>query len=406
MNFRFQDIKWVKQYKKIMQDMALTLVAAGAPIMVLQLVILPLLATRMNEDDYGLVLTIVSVVTVIAGSLGSSLHNFRLVKQNAYAENGEQGDFSVILIGEMLICSMVVGIALRQYKLEALDCLWIILMAILWLAREYFIVAFRIRLDFVGVVLNNIVLVVGYIIGFLLFLIWDYWELIYITGMLLSLFYVAGKTEIMREKLSVTSLMKTTIKDLSFLTIAAIANSLLWYADRLIIYPIVGGAAVSVYYVSTLLGKMVSMVVQPFDTVFLSYLSKKSSVKKSMWGQTVLISVLLACVGYVISLLLAYPMLRLIYPQWAEEAIELMPITTATAMVSMMVSVLYAFILKMCAMKWQLIINISALSAYLFLAVPMYRLYGMPGFCAGVLLSNVMKLVIMLVLGFRATKKA
>lgn len=373
--------------------------------MVLQLVILPLLATKMSEDHYGLVLTIVSVITVVSGGFGGALNNLRLIKQNDYEQSGKEGDFNIILIGEMLVCSGLVGITLGQFELGIADCFWIILLTVFWLAREYFVVVFRIKLDFVGVVLSNIALVAGYILGYFLFLIWNYWQLIYFTGMVVSLLYVAKKSEIIWEKLAVTSLMKSTVKDLSFLTIAAVANSLLGYADRLIIYPLIGGAAVSVYYVSTLLGKVVGMAVQPFGTVALSYLAKKNTVKKSLWGQTVIISGIVAFVGYFASLLVAYPVLNIVYPQWVNEAMELMPITTATAMISMIISILYAFVLKMCSMKWQLIINISVLLAYLFLSVSMYQLYGMAGFCVGVLLSNVIKLIIMLILGFRAAKK-
>lgn len=394
----------MQKYKKIVMDIILNVVATAVPLIVLQLIILPSLADKMNEESYGLILTMISIFTVICGSFGNALNNIRLIKNAEYEKQKMQGDFSLILLCETILSAIIVIVSFQHLKLIFIDYILSVILAILWISREYYIVAFRIRLDFRGIVFNNIALVTGYIIGYGLFLIYSYWEIIYILGMLFSIIYIVKKTDITREKVCITPLLQGTIQELFFLTFASLVNSLLNYADRLVIYPLIGGAAVSIYYSSTLFGKLVSTAVTPLNSVMLSYLAKKRNLQKGILKRVVAVSVVAACIGYLICRIIAYPALNIIYPKWADESIKYVPITTLVAMLNMIISVLSPFLLKYCKMKWQLIINISVLITYLFCSVTLYNVWGLTGFCIGVLISNIIKLLIMLILGFKATK--
>ena len=77
-------------------------------------------------------------------------------------------------------------------------------------------------------------------------------------------------------------------------------NSIVKYADRLILYPLLGGVAVSIYYSATIISKLISLAVTPLSTVILSYFSKMESLKRRTFY--VMLSVGLT-VGAVFSLL-------------------------------------------------------------------------------------------------------
>ena len=81
------------------------------------------------------------------------------------------------------------------------------------------------------------------------------------------------------------------------------------------------------------------------------------------------------------------------------------PIMTAVAMITMISSVLNPFILKFCSMKWQLVINFSVLCCYVGLALLLARVYGLMGFCVSVLVSNILKLGILIILGFNSSRQ-
>lgn len=73
-------------------------------------------------------------------------------------------------------------------------------MAIIWTYREYAIVTFRIRLNFKGIVVNNLIMVLGYLLGLFLYFLWGHWQIVYILGMSFSMAYIAKTSSIVSEK--------------------------------------------------------------------------------------------------------------------------------------------------------------------------------------------------------------
>ena len=395
----------IKKYKRIVFDIMLNVTATAIPLIILQLIVLPLIATKISDEVYGLALTLISTITIISSSLGNALNNVRLIKNGLYEKKGLQGDFPVLLLGELVIGCIVLVFSVGQYKLEYVDLALLIILTFLWIAREYLIVTFRLELNFKAIVINNIIMVVGYIAGLMLYCLTLHWQYVYILGMLFSLIYIVKHSNIVEEKIKITPLFKTTLSELLFLIFAALINNLLNYADRIIIYPLIGGTAVSIYYASTLFGKIVSTAVSPLNSVALSYLAKKNTLEKELFTKTVGFSVIVAILGYVVCRIIALPMLNILYPDWASQSIKYVPITTWTAMITMIISVMSPFVLKFCSMKWQLVINMAVLIVYLSMSIILYEYWGLMGFCVGILISNVVKFLIMFMLGIRVSKK-
>lgn len=395
----------IKKYKKIVLDVILNVTATAIPLIILQLIVLPLIATKINNELYGLALTLISTITIIASSLGNALNNIRLIKNELYEQEGFQGDFPVLLLGELAVSCIVLIISISQYKLEYADSILLIILTFIWTAREYLIVTFRLELNFKGIVVNNIIMVAGYIVGLMLYCLTLQWQYVYIIGILFSLIYIIKRSNILKEKITITPLFRTTLSELLFLIFASLINNLLNYADRIIIYPLLGGTAVSIYYASTLFGKIVSTAISPLNSVALSYLAKKNTLKKELFTKTLGFSAIVAVLGYMICRVIAQPLLHILYPDWAFQSIKYVPITTWIAMITMVTSVMSPFVLKFCSMKWQLVINITVLIIYLSLSVILYKFWELMGFCVGILISNIVKFAIMFVLGMRASKK-
>src|SRR5699024_11496525 len=101
--------------------------------------------------------------------------------------------------------------------LNKIDILLILLIIILTITKEYFIVSFRLVLNFKGIVLNNIYLAVGYLIGTYIFVWTNYWEFIYIIGLILSNIYIYKNIILVREGLGRTRLLRNTLNDKLYL---------------------------------------------------------------------------------------------------------------------------------------------------------------------------------------------
>lgn len=386
---------------ELLSNMILNTVAAAIPILSLQIVILPLISRYMDENEYGLVVTILSVLNIVPIILGNSLNNIRLLFNNKYIEKKLEGDFGILLLADIIINSIIIFSWSYFYITIYADrniihiCL-IVVVSVLWLLREYFIVAFLIDLNYRAIFVNNILLAVGYFIGVILFFITKLWECIYIAGYIFSLFFIIKETKIWKEQLKITELWKEVAKENLIYIISCLMYRFTTYADKIILYPLLGGLNVSVYYVATLSGKIVTMLITPICGVMLSYLAKKKNSTKSSFNRVIKYGSIACIIGYFGCILVSRPVLSILYPYYVDMAMNYIYITTAVVVIGVMISLINPYILKNMTMKWQIIINFSTLIIYIRTSLTLLKVFRLMGFCIGTLIANIFKLAIML----------
>lgn len=389
--------------RKVIFDMALNIVAAAIPTFVLQLLILPNLAKFMSDDNYGLLVTVLAFLNVMPATIGNVLNNIRLLYNENYKETHNEGDFNVLLaiLEGFTFISVVVFLIYYDDNLTLYTVLLTGFIALLWLAREYFIVAFRLIINYKAILLCNIVLVAGYGIGYLLFLWTGVWQVIYIVGLMLSLIYCFVRSDLWKEPFKITPLFKRTSSQGLLLMVAKVLNRLLVYADKIIVFPVLGGALVSVYYAATVFGKVVSLMITPVNSVMLTYLAKTKKKKNSMLKSALLLGTAVCAVGYVVCVLVSRPVLTILYPQYVDQAMNYIYLTTGTTVLYALISIVDPFIMKFFDMKWQIAINGGTVIVYLALGISLLIPLGLMGFCIGALLTNVIKLLFMIFIYYR-----
>ena len=111
---------------------------------------------------------------------------------------------------------------------------------------------------------------------------------------------------------------------------------------------------------------------------------------------------ILCAFGYVVCILISRPVLLFLYPQFADAAMKLIYITTGTAIMQTMIAIADPFVLKFFEMKWQVLLNGCTAAVYVTLGLLLLKGFGVTGFCYGVLITNVIKFIIMLLIYHRA----
>ena len=389
--------------KKIINDMLLNLIATAIPVAVLQLIILPMLSKRMESDEYGLAATMLSVFNVIPASFGNVLNNIRLLYENKYRKNQYSGDFQIILLVMCILNFIIMTILTIYYEgsLKAIHLFLILITSFVWLLKEYYIVAFRIQINYKAIVLNNLIMVIGYGIGFVLYVWSDYWQMIYLAGYAFSLVYVMRRSDLWREKISITSFFRYTSIQTILLFISGLFTRILGYADRMLLYPMLGGTMVSIYFVATLFGKIISMAITPVNSVVLTYLAEKEKKNDKIFKRTLLTGSIVCIISYLFCLILSRPVLGFLYPQYIDNAMPYIFITTATSVLGALVGLVNPFIMKYFDMKWQMAINGGTAVVYVTICLILLHFYELWGFCIGAFVAYIIKLVFMLLIYFR-----
>ena len=388
----------VTKSKRIVLDMLINLIGTGFPLVVLQLIIYPIVAQKISADAYGLMQTTMSLVYLTGGMLGGALSTTRLIREADYRENSVCGDYPLLLWGSVVLTSLIMPVAasciLGINTVTAI--LLSIVISVLNLMTNYFAVGFRLLLDYRGIFINKILTCLGYLLGFGLFWYTERWEFIFIGSYLLPLTHCIRKTNLIRERLVITVLFRGTCKAFSNLSLSTLLNKVLTYFDKLVLYPLLGGEAVSVYFAANIFGKLVIQVLEPITNVILSYLSREKSVSSGIWKITVLGGAGFCGLTYVGCQVISGPVLNIFYPQWADRAMELIPVATLSLCISSFISIIRPLLLKTLTTDTQILINgISALS-YVGSVFFLNRAYGLMGACVALLISYLVKLVVII----------
>ena len=370
------------------------------PLFVLQFLIHPLLSADLTENDYGILLNIIALVSLVGVTFGNVLNNSRLISQKWYDKQGVIGDYNV-----MLLCFVCLNLIVMTYYMSfgnisgsGLELMMLIVLSVLMIVNGYISVEFRIKLNYLKFAKEGFCLGFGYVVGYVLYTYTGYWHLIYLVGVLFSFTYLVINTSLLNESVRVTSNLKGTVKRTLALLVSGLLVSLGTYLDRIILLPLVGGKAVSVYFVATLLGKTLGLAVGPLSGLLLSYLAPRREAFNREFTRHLLLGLLLCIISYVIINCIDEYILRILYHKQYKEAIGIVPVATASVLILLLCNLLNSYVLNFTSSLWQVVINIAFVLSYLVLSIIFFKAHGLIGFSIGILFASLLKLVLIIIL--------
>lgn len=386
--------------KKFISDVFLNLLSTGLPLIILQLISMPLVAKQEGSEDYGIIIVVISILTLISFPIGNVLNNIRLLKSEKYLSADISADFPPILVGSSFISILVfvTSSILIIEEFNFLNGLFQTLVVMGLLLKDYWVVAYRIELNFKGILYNNMLLSAGYLVGSVLYILVGYWELIYLLGLIFSLLYIMRTTAIWREPLNVSIEFKETFSDFIILYISGFLKNLLNYADKIILLPLLGPTSVAIYYSASIVGKIVSMIFGPINSVILSYLTKIDRITNKIFLKGFIIALIAMTFGYFITILVSPFILKTLYPEWVEDSLELIYITTAAIYISILSSLFQPFNLRYNKIKWQFYMSVSNILIFISLAIILTPDFELIGFSFAVLISSCYTLIFQVII--------
>lgn len=383
---------------KVISDLLLNIIASAMPVIILQLAVFPFIASKISEGSYGLMITVYSLLNIIPSAIGTTLNNIRLLHQTNYNKFNYIGDFSLLVFGGGIINIIIIIFSLTFFKIDLsmLGILTLLIISLESLVHDYLIVEYRIKLNFKMILYDRIILAIGYLIGLILFNFTDIWLLPFLVGHSFNIIYTLLQTEIWKEKFIKTPLFEIISKETVYFFISTILLRLTTYADKLLLFPLLGGEAVSVYYAATILSKIIALAITPMNSVVLSYLSKISKKPNNLFWKIFLISCCICLIGYFLSVFVSESLLTIFYPMFKSLALNYIYITSATTVLNILASIIQPFVLKYSSMKFQIVINSSDVFLYVTLSLILLSKFGLMGFCIGILISRVFKVILLL----------
>lgn len=393
--------------RKIAIDMILNIGGTAIPTLLLQLVILPLLAAKIESDQYGLAITIIAFITLISSATGSMLNNIRLIYDAYYKEKGYDGDYNIILVVLGVLNALLITLFSIIYdsNYTFYSLILTIIITLSWYLLEYLIVAFRLKINYKAILYTHLLKTIGYFVGYALFCVTRCWQMIYVVGNLFGLTYIVIKSDLLLEPYRITPAFKITINQGTKLLIANFFSYILTYADKFLVFPVLGGTMVAIYSTSCTLGKVISLAISPVNSVSLTYLAKMKKRRNDYFKYAFMIGTGFCLCGYFICIIISKPILSLIYPQFVDEAVKYIWITTGTAVINAMISIINPFILRFFDMKWQMVLTGITATLYIILCVLLASFYGLIGFCYGTMITAIIKAILTIIIYNRCRER-
>lgn len=395
---------FISKLEKISKDFGLNLLASLITTGTAQLILYPVLARLMSENHYGEMLTLMGIANTIAVACGGSLNNVRLLLQEEYDEGHQIGDFNIVLWLIVVISTIVLLIVFWFiYKQPLVISVFTMAFAILCFLRTYISVEYRIILDYKKVLYSNIWVAIGNVIGVALYAlvkIENLWAIPFFMGEIFSYIYILKTTSIIREPIRRTELFGRIAGKEAVLLVSALSANVLTYLDRLLLLPLLGGAAVSCYTVASVFGKSLGILMMPLAGVMLSYYAHKGfKMSRSLFWKINLGSICVGVLFSIISLLIAPIFTKILYSSLYNNAKDYLIIANITAIVNVVANMTQPSVLKFAPTFWQLIIQVIYCTIYLVGGVLCVQLLGLWGFSIMALSAAIIKVVMLFMIG-------
>lgn len=399
---------------KFLKDSSLNIISNLIVVVVIQLIAFPLINKDVNNSQFALLIVLYGIAIVIATSLGNTLNNVRLLHREDISEIERETIFTrgflIILVFNLIIFT---GISIFYSHEFDINLILLILFSLLLTSRYYLNVYFRENLNYTHILLVNIFVFIGYLIGLLIFkFVLPLYSIVFLLGEILGFIFLYKKTKFLSYIKGSPIINKLKVKrilhDFINFTLINVIINILNYLDRFILLPIIGPMLVNVYFIASTASKMIGLVTTPMNNVILSYLSVKDSQDNLKRFVQINIGIIIASIPmfFVVkysSLLVVF----VLYNTYISKVTSIINLVVIICILQIFNSIFHPFAMRMIHSKIIFFIQIGYGVIYIILAFIGSYIFGLQGFCWATIISMLIKLIAtnLIVLRITALKK-
>ena len=386
--------------QKILSNTAFTI--GGALLMngFLQVVIYPLLHRYMGSEQLGNLLYIMGLAAIVCPSVGQALNTNRLVvRRDAAVSNGDYNRLLLLFGGIGTILSLVIAVVTEGNN-SPVQLLMAAVLIMVTAFRYYGDVEYRLNLNYRNYFIYYCILTAGYGIGYLLYLLTGIWYLIFLTGEIAALFYLAVTGSVFGEFWKKSPFFIQAFRRGGFLLFSYLITNLTMNIDRLVLKNQIGSEAVTQYYVVSLIGKTLVLLVAPVNTILISYLTRREeNLNRKQFLQFTAAGFGVAAAFFAATQVGTPLFVWLFYRGLFDTVRPIMTIVNLGQVLGLYSVYLFMVVLTFTKETWQVVLQVLHLVLIGILTLLWTKRTGMEGFCRAVLAANAVRVAAVVVLG-------
>lgn len=371
---------------------------------VLQLFIYPTLTARLGAEEMGSVHFILGIAGVLGPSIGQALNTGRLIFRREHSV--ENGDYTLAV----LLFSIIALVPVLPYVAYTAGHRLIFPAAILTLLtiyRFYGDVEYRLSLKYRHYFYYYLLASAGYILGFLIFRSAERFYLIFLAGEAAALLFVALTGHIFKGFFKTSRAFSLVLRKSALLIGSYLITNITLNLDRLILKNLIGGEAVTIYYVVSLIGKTLILFVAPLNTILISYLTKdRITLTRGQFLKFAGAGGLVSLLFFILCEIGTPLYIHLFYPTLWESSAPLVTVVNLSQILAVFSAYLFILVLTFTREKWQLYLQAGHFILLILLILYLTPRQGLAGFSMAVLFANALRVGAVLVLGFLGARTA
>lgn len=395
----------LKNNKKKILDLVFNIGAVVVMNCVLQFLLYPAFNRELGAEKNGIVLALLSIICVTAGSCGTTANYSRLINVNE--REISNGDYVIMLLLSGVLCAVVGIICLWRLELLTVwSAIFLVILLFLTSFRYYGDVEYKEKTNFLFYFLYYLLISVGYVIGMFIFNKTGNWIIAIACGELLGVAFSVFASKIFRSPFKVSINFKIVVTSFSFLLLSNLIENVILHADRLILVSILGGEEVTYYYIASLFGKVVALLSVPVNSLVISYLIRyKGGLNKKLWSGFTFGSLIIGSLCFVACIVASIIIIPLLYPNDYAFAKPYLVGAMISQVMYFLSSVLLVVLLRFTGEKKQFICNVIFAVGFFGLSIPASFIWGLTGFVYSSMVANTLRFILLAVWGFIACKK-
>ena len=244
-------IEAIKKRKKIIKDLFFNTFGFGIYMIAQQIILLPIMAQVFPEAEFSKIALYISVYAIITNVLGSELGIVRQVKQE---EVNSSSDYNRIMLQLLPLIIIVSIISLVAFGFNSVEILLLTITIILGNIRLYSAAYFRLNKDFKNVVIQNIIYLIGIVLGIAILYVAKFiWIPMLLTEVLCLIFDLV-KTDLVKGNIAKTAENKNiwkTFKNFGFISFLGVILLIVLGSIKFIILPLSINPGVSIKVISS-----------------------------------------------------------------------------------------------------------------------------------------------------------
>lgn len=371
----------------------------------IQLILYPFLQKYMGADAFGTTLSLISIISIMASTFGTAANYSKLIGQTKQITNN--GDYNIFLIMIAVVSLPVCAVSLFWTNdFSIINYILFYLLMILTIFRYYSDVEFRLTLNYKGYFIYYLLISLGYIGGIILYYFTHSWMIAMTLGEFLPVLYVFRKGHIFKAFFARSTRFKENINSIFILSGTNLIGAIILNADRLLLNPLVGSAAVTIFYVASLVGKMISLISVPLNSVIMGHLVKyKGKLSSKNYSIICCLSIILGLIISAVCVGFSHIFVKIMYPDVYELARPYFAVANAGQVFYFISNTLTVILLRFTKEKYQLLINVFYLIIFIAVTLPMVYFFQLWGMAIGLLIVNLSKILIIMIIGMVILKR-